>query len=181
MSTALHQGLLDSLSNRVTFPSLLMINNNNNKIGQNATTPLPWSLQKHPRTCRLLRKEAKFKREFGTRTMACGYEPMRATCPGRLSVGTRVCETPNAPLVSAMERRYGATTSGASGRDGNALRLKRRSARSPSPRKEEESQTVLVNTLKIACLYAPTMSTRRFDSASPTLWLGMPWTTGLLK
>ena len=33
---------------------------------------------------------------------------MRATCPGRDSVGTRVCETPNVPCSRTRERRKGA-------------------------------------------------------------------------
>lgn len=37
--------------------------------------------------------------------------PIKATCPGLLSVGTRVCETPNAPRSRTMDLKNGATGS----------------------------------------------------------------------
>lgn len=59
--------------------------------------------------------------------------PMMATCPGLLSVGTCVCDTPKAPLFSATFLRYGAIISGESGIEGKGLRLNNKSERSPSP------------------------------------------------
>jgi hypothetical protein len=58
---------------------------------------------------------------------------MIATCPGLLSVGTRVCETPYAPLFSMISLRYGATRSGAPGTIRDASALNAKSARRPSP------------------------------------------------
>ena len=34
---------------------------------------------------------------------------MNATCPGLLSVGTRLCETPDAPRSGTVNLEYGAT------------------------------------------------------------------------
>jgi hypothetical protein len=41
--------------------------------------------------------------------------PMIATCPGLVSVGTWVCETPYAPLFSIISLKYGAMRSGVPG------------------------------------------------------------------
>ncbi len=65
---------------------------------------------------------------------------MSATCPGLLSVGTRVCDIPNAPFVSTIDRKCGATTSGESGTIGNPFFASRRSARNPSPCPDTDSQ-----------------------------------------
>lgn len=40
-----------------------------------------------------------------------GNVPISATCPGLLSVGTCVCETPNAPRSRMIDLKYGATGS----------------------------------------------------------------------
>ena len=58
---------------------------------------------------------------------------MSATCPDLLSVGTRVCDIPNAPLVSMIDRKWGATTLGESGTIVNPFFASKRSARNPSP------------------------------------------------
>ena len=64
---------------------------------------------------------------------------MRATWPGRDSVGTRVCETPKVPSRRTLERRKGVRGRGARGSgslsegEGSGKDWKHLSARSPSP------------------------------------------------
>lgn len=60
--------------------------------------------------------------------------PMSATWPGLLSVGTRVWEMPNAPLVSTMDLKCGAIVSGESEIMEKPFFARRRSARRPSPK-----------------------------------------------
>ena len=57
---------------------------------------------------------------------------MRATCPGLLSVGTRVCETPNAPRSRTIDLKYGATGSVELWYAGKALYENTESALKPS-------------------------------------------------
>jgi hypothetical protein len=79
--------------------------------------------------------------------------------PGRLSVGTLVCESPNAPLVSMMDRRYGAMTSPvARGTLGEPSGVKTRSARSPSAEKVNFSKRPILH-LGPTARYLPTIST----------------------
>ena len=59
--------------------------------------------------------------------------PIIATWPGLLSVGTLVCEIPNAPRPVAIDLRYGAIISVEFSIPENAFKLKRRSPRNPSP------------------------------------------------
>ena len=59
---------------------------------------------------------------------------MSATCPGRLSVGTRVWLIPNAPRSSVMVLKNGATILGDSVICGNGFTLKSKSALNPSPK-----------------------------------------------
>lgn len=70
------------------------------------------------------------------------YNPaMRATCPGRDSVGTRVCETPKVPCSRTRDRRKGASGRGFSASslealgsgEGSGNDWKALSARKPSP------------------------------------------------
>lgn len=63
----------------------------------------------------------------------CDDKPIMATCPGRLSVGTLVWDTPKAPRFSTIDLRYGATTSVVELIDENPFGVNNRSARRPSP------------------------------------------------
>ena len=74
--------------------------------------------------------------------LTSSYRPaIRATWPGRDSVGTRVCETPNVPCSSTRDRRKGANGRGLDaseglvpgGGDGSGCDWKALSALRPSP------------------------------------------------
>ena len=103
------------------------------------------------------------------RSIASLSVPINATCPGRLSVGTRVCEMPKAPLVSMIERRYGAANSGEVGIEGKGYCAKARSARRPSARYRSQGNTSLSMPRN-----APTIRTRRLASPSLLTNLRMP-------
>ena len=106
----------------------------------------------------------------------------KAICPGRVSVGTRVCEIPRAPLDSATPWRKGATSSGEPGMSGYGLRSNTTSARSPSTTDSQVSHiSCSTPSFGVARLDLPTKSTRRFASLVSAWYAFIPCTISLLK
>src|SRR3569833_534028 len=95
---------------------------------------------------------------------------MRATWPGRDSVGTLVCDTPNVPCSSTLDRRNGASGRGVRSSsdlgDGSGWDWKALSARRPSPTEVLVCKRSRSLVTRESCLdYLPTIMTYRSAGA----------------